>query len=96
MTQSYSDNLGEPIERTLTVTNYGTDDDEEQIIKTRITISRDMVEFIISSEGPVSAVDGLDLYKVNLLTGSGKNMELFITFLDLQMIERAVGVYFLP
>ncbi|CAK0741668.1 hypothetical protein CCP1ISM_130021 [Azospirillaceae bacterium] len=85
------------IERVLTVTNYGADQDEEPgSRKTRITISPGMVLFIIASAESEYKVGGIDLYHVNVLLTNDSNLELFISLLDLDMLQRAVGMWFSP
>ena len=80
------------IERTLTLANYG--EDEGKIIKTRVTLSPQMIQAVIASDQPMQEVDGLGQYKVNVLFVDSNQIELFITLLDLTTLERAVGTYF--
>jgi hypothetical protein len=80
--------------RVLTVTNYGEGDDGE-LIRTRITIPPNNIDFIVASFEANKTIDGMELYKVNVITGSGANVEVFVTFLELTMLERAAGTYFL-
>lgn len=82
-------------ERTLTVINFGTDEDDE-ILKTRVTIPLQSVEVMIASNGAYKMVDGMEIAKVNILFTSNNNIELFVSMSDLSTLERAIGAYFLP
>lgn len=81
-------------ERTLTVINYGTDD-EEELLKTRVTLAPSMIVGLIASYDTALTIDGLELRKVNVILTGGDNIELFITVLELTTLERAIGAYFL-
>lgn len=81
-------------ERTLTLINYGTDE-EDEVLKTRVTLSPGQVQGLVASYEPTLKIDGLELHKVNVLMGGGDNIELFLTVLDLTTLERAIGAYFL-
>lgn len=93
MSQNFN---GDVTERTLTVTNYGTDDKNEEIIRTRVTIAPHLVQAIVASEDTVQSVDGVSQHRVNVLFMDSNQIELFITALDLVSLERCVGSYFLP
>lgn len=85
----------EGVERVLTVINYGADEEGPPgTNKTRITISPGMVLFIIASDEPEYVIDNIDLYRVNVILTESNNLELFISRLDLDLIQRAVGGYF--
>jgi hypothetical protein len=93
---SDSRNYDEPIERTLTVVNFGLDDDTGKLLKTRVTLSPGMIQVIIASEESVQKIGGTEQHKVNVLFVDSNQMELFLTILDLTTLERAVGAFFLP
>jgi hypothetical protein len=81
-------------ERTLTLLNYDVDNKEPN--KARVTISPGAVVFVISGEEPYCEINGLQLYKTNVITHGESNLEIFISLLDLTTLERAIGSYFLP
>lgn len=93
MNKEFDGNADLPIERTLTVINY--DEEKGKTLKTRVTIARDMVQFVVASEDTYQVVDGVELRKVNVILSGGNNLELFLTLLDLNTLERAVGMYFI-
>jgi hypothetical protein len=85
------------IERTLTVTNYGADYGHVPgNKKTRVTISPGMVLFVIAASDSDYQVDSIALYKVNVILTEGSNLELFISLLDLDMLQRSIGMWFSP
>lgn len=81
-------------ERILTVMNY--DEEKGKFIKTRVTISPSSVEFLIAGDEAHDIRDSREIRKVNVMMVSGNNLELYISVLDLAMLERAIGSYFLP
>lgn len=95
-----------PVERTLTVFNYSDEDEidgkesdtfnEDKVLRTRVTINRDLVQFVIGSENAYRMVNGIELRKVNVILTTGNNLELVLSVLDLTTLERAVGFYMLP
>ncbi|HXN74953.1 MAG TPA: hypothetical protein VN855_00490 [Candidatus Acidoferrum sp.] len=93
MNQEFDGNVDLPVERTLTVINHG--EEKGKTVKTRVTIARDMVQFLIASEDTYEVVDGIELRKVNVILNTGNNLELCLTLLDLNMLERAIGMYFI-
>ncbi len=80
-------------ERTMTVLNYGWDEKEENVIRTRITLAPGLVKGIVASEEPCQTVDGIKQHQVNVLFVDSSGLELFITALDLMSLERCVGAY---
>lgn len=84
-------------ERTLTVTNYSEERDEEgNRIKTNVAIAPHNVDFVIGSEEMYDIAEGTELRKVNVIFTSGNNLEVYITLIDLMSIQRAISTYFLP
>jgi len=81
-------------ERTLTVTNYV--EQKGGYIKKRVTIALNGVEFVIAGEDTYETIENNDIRQVNVVFGSGSNLELYISLLDLMNLERAVGMYFAP
>jgi len=91
------DDVVDAVERTLTVTNYGVDDDTNKTIKTRVTLAPGMIQTVIASyEADYGKAENNELHKVNVLYVDGNQLELFISLLDLTTIERIVGMYLLP
>lgn len=85
---------GEVQERILTLTNY--DEENGKTIKRRVTISPHSVEFTMADDKVYDVIDGRDIQKVIVVMVSGNNLELYISSLDLAILERVVGNYFLP
>jgi len=81
-------------ERILTITNY--DEENGKFIKTSITISPSSVEFLVARDEIYDTIDGRDIKKVNIMMVSGNNLEVFISILDLAVLQRCVGNYYLP
>ena len=80
-------------ERTLTVTNFV--EQKGGYLKKRVTIALNGVEFMIAGEDSYEIIEEKDIRQVNVVFGSGSNLELYISLLDLLSLERAVGMYFL-
>lgn len=83
----------------LTVVNYGIEDDEKEskeITKTRVTLNPGGVHAVVGSYDTALTVDGIELRKVNVLMMDQTNLELHISLLDLETLERAVGQYLVP
>ena len=85
---------GDFMERTLTVINYTEAKGKE--FKTRVTLSPTSIISVIGSEDPVQFQDGGKQHKVNVIFIDNNQMELYLTILDLTVLERAVGMYFAP
>ena len=81
-------------EYTLTVTNYTVEDDGT-FNKTRVSIAPHKVEFTISSYDTFVKADGRDLKKVNVVLDGGNNLELFVSEVDLLLIERSHATFYL-
>ena len=81
-------------ERILTITNY--DEEHGKFTKTDITISPSCVEFLVSRQEIYETVEGREIRKVNIMLVSGNNLEVFISALDLAVLQRCVGNYYLP
>lgn len=81
-------------ERILTLTNY--DEENGKFTKTDITISPSSVEFLVSRQEVYDTIDGREIRKVNIMLVSGNNLEVFISTLDLAVLQRCVGNYYLP
>jgi hypothetical protein len=88
-------------EHTLTVINYVIPEEYEvienhEIVRNRVTISPGMVLFVIAGDETFETVDGIELRKVNVVLAGGNNLELFISLLDLNLLERCVGMVLTP
>jgi len=81
-------------ERTLTVISYG--EERGKFVKNRVTIPVGMVTSIIASEKPVQKRGGEEQHRVNVLLMDGNQLEIYINGVDLTILERAIGIYFIP
>jgi len=88
-----SDDGNELEERTLTVINYTSDEDGTPM-RARVTIAPNMVQFLIASDETYTVLEGRELRRVNVILSTGNNLELYLTLLELTILERAVGTYF--
>jgi hypothetical protein len=81
-------------ERTLTVIHHVTEG--RKTVRKRITLAPNLIHFVIAGEEAHSTYEGRELRKANVVMTEGNNLELYISLLDLNAIERCVGSYFLP
>ena len=81
-------------QRVLTVINH--EDGKGNKLRTRVTIAPSCVTFFLASEEPFSEVNGQDVHKVNIFFHDGNQLELYVTPLDLTLLESAIGSYYRP
>lgn len=88
--------MSELEEKVLTVINYGVEEDgleSPRVTKTRVTIAPGMVQVVVGSYDTYKIVEEIELRKVNVLFLNDNDLELFISLLDLTILERAIGTY---